>query len=117
MSFSRGVNYACLVAVLCIGAAAAFAEDAKQPKVTTNVAGGCPDYCGDSKCSTINHEVVCGEIEDHTALSLHTCASISSYYQRGTKCCTRRTRCCTYWDRNNNPRTYWQDEGETMGCD
>ena len=101
---------------LLIAAQGAAAAEPVKPKVKTDVASGCPDYCGDTKCSTIDHEVVCSEDGAPTELYWETCASISSYYQRGTKCCTKRIRCCTYYDRNGNPRTRWQDEGETIGC-
>jgi hypothetical protein len=115
MHFRREVAFASLVVTLFVGGAVSAAEPV-QPKVKTEVAGGCPDYCGDTKCSTISHSVVCSDPDDHSYLYWDTCASISSYYQAGTKCCTTRTRCCTYWDRNDKPLTRWEDSGETIGC-
>lgn len=116
MGFRIKVSHACLSAVLIFAAFGAAAEERREPKVTTNLASGCPDYCGDSKCNTIQHEVVCSEDDAPTQLYWETCASISSYYQAGSKCCTKRLRCCTYYDRNGDPRTRWEDEGETLSC-
>jgi len=111
MQIMHKVAYVCLLFV----GAGAFAAEAR--KVKSDVAGGCPDgYCSDTKCSTIDHEVVCSDMEDHTLLYWETCSSISSYYQRGSNCCTTRTRCCTYYDRNDKPRNRWEDSGETIGC-
>ena len=116
MALRKDVAYACLVAALVSMAFGAAAEERREPKVTTNVASGCPDYCSDSKCNTIQHEVVCSTDGAPTELYWETCASISSYYSAGSKCCTKRSRCCTYYDRNGYPRTRWQDDGETLSC-